>query len=140
MEMGNWEEELYQSSINAGQLQEKFNYPEEIIISTYLRGIEFNQDRIEAYFYLVKYCRQHNRSCFAYAIAKEGLKKKMKGIFLFSEQQIYDWGMLDEFAISAYWAGHFQESYDACVSLLEVAPLSQQKRILENLNFAKDKL
>jgi len=142
MNMGHWPEESYQSCLKAGSLQEKLEYPDEIIISTYLKGLEFSAERAEAYYYLTKYCRTHDRNHFAYLISKEGLKKSIKQDFLFTEKWIYDYGLLDEFSIAAYWSNHYRESYDACEKLLQnsLFPADQRSRIQENLNFAKGKL
>ncbi len=142
MNMGHWEEESYQSCIKAGMIQEQLGYPDNVIISTYLKGLEFSGSRVEAYHYLAKYCRTHDRNHLAYLMSKEGLGKNIKKHFLFTEKWIYDYGMLDEFSIAAYWSNHYQESYDACLELLQNAfvPHSHLPRIEKNLNFAKSKL
>jgi len=31
---------------------------------------------------------------------------------------IYDYGMLDEFAVAAYWAGYYRDCLEACEALL----------------------
>ena len=61
---------------------------------------------------------------------------------MFTEKWIYDYGMLDEFSIAAYWAGNYQESYDACQELLQnpFVPKKQLPRIEKNLSFSKDKV
>jgi hypothetical protein len=142
IKMGFWEEECYQSCIKAGMLQEKLKYPEQTIIDTYLKSFEFNAGRAEAYYYLTKYCRTHDRNRFAYIMSKEGLNKTIKDDFLFTEKWIYDYGMLDEFSIAAYWSGHYQESYEACQELLQnpLMPKIQLSRIKKNLSFSKDKI
>jgi glycosyltransferase involved in cell wall biosynthesis len=142
MEMGHWEEESYQSCLKAGTIQEQLGYPEEIIISTYLRGLEFNNSRAEAYHYVAKYCRLNGRNHLAYLMSKQGLTKKIKRHFLFTEKWIYDYGIQDEFSIAAYWAGHYGESYEHCKQLLQnpLLPKEQLQRIQSNLKFAKDKL
>jgi len=33
--------------------------------------------------------------------------------------ELYDYGLLDEFFIVAYWAGHYRESFNACLKLLK---------------------
>ena len=142
IKMGHWKEECYQSCLKAGNLQEDLKYPEETIICTYLKGLEFNAERAEIYYYLTKYCRTHDRNHFAYTLSKGALNKTIKRSFLFTEKWIYDFGILDEFAISAYWSGHYKESYDACQKLIKnpLLPPIQHKRIQQNLNFAKDRL
>ena len=61
---------------------------------------------------------------------------------LFVQPWVYDYGILDEFAINAYWAGAYRESLDACLKLLasDKLPPSMVKRIAANARFAADKL
>ncbi len=142
MEMGHWEEECYQSCLKAGLLQEQLGYPKDVIISTYLRGLEFNSSRAEIYHYLAKYCRLNGRDHFAYLMSKEGLTKKIKKHFLFTETWIYNYGIQDEFSIAAYWSGHYSESLEYCQRLLfnKTLPEEQLPRIQTNLDFAKSKM
>ena len=60
----------------------------------------------------------------------------------FAEPWIYQYGLLDDFAITAYWSGHYQESFDATTQLLESgrAPAHEMPRITANRNFAEAKL
>jgi glycosyltransferase involved in cell wall biosynthesis len=141
-ELGFWDEERYMAYYKAGQCQEKLKHSEDSIISTYLKAQECSPDRCEALHAVVKYCRTHGRNQLAYILGKEGITKKFKEEFLFAEMWAYDYSMLDEFAIAAYWAEHYQESYDACMQLLENPkfPKDQMERLNKNIDFAKDKL
>lgn len=141
-EMGFWEEERYLSCLEAARLKEQLNHSEDSIISTFLKSQEHSPNRAEALHGAVKYCRTHNRNQLAYMLGKEGINKTFNSSFLFSEMWIYDYGMVDEFSIAAYWAEHYQESYDACQELLQnvSVPSSYLPRIERNLKFAKDKL
>jgi Glycosyl transferase family 2 len=55
---------------------------------------------------------------------------------------VYDYGILDEFSIRAYWAGAYRESLDACLKLLvgDKLPPSMVPRVADNARFAADKL
>jgi glycosyltransferase involved in cell wall biosynthesis len=141
-EMGHWDEERYISYFKAGQMREQLGHSEESIIDTFLKAQECNPNRAEALHSAVRYCRTHGRNQLAYILGKEGIKKKWKENYLFVELWIYDYSMLDEFAIAAYWAGHHQESYDACMGLLQNPkfPKNQLERLNKNVGFAKDKL
>jgi glycosyltransferase involved in cell wall biosynthesis len=137
-----WGEECYISYYKAGQLMEKLNHPEESILNTLLKAQEHNGDRMEAIHCAVKYCRTHNRDQLGYILGKEGINKKFREDFLFAEMWIYDYAMMDEFSIAAYWAKHYQEALDCCQKLLNNPkfPKEQLPRLRENLNFAKKKL
>jgi len=61
---------------------------------------------------------------------------------LFIEQWVNDYGLLDEFSIVAYWAGHYRESFNACLKLLKEnkAPAEYRQRFTENAHYAIEKL
>jgi tetratricopeptide (TPR) repeat protein len=61
---------------------------------------------------------------------------------LFISSQIYDWKAQDEFGVAAYWKGHYQESYDIFLKLLEnpKLPPTQIPRINKNLEFSREKI
>ena len=61
---------------------------------------------------------------------------------LFVQHWIYDYGLLDEFSIAAYWAGHFGECLAAAERLLSEGKVPEQHRprILENARFARERL
>jgi len=141
-EMGFWEEERYLSCLEAARLKEQLNHSEDSIISTFLKSQEHSPNRAEALHGAVKYCRTHNRFHLAYILGKEGINKTFNSSFLFSEMWIYNYSMADEFSVAAYWAEHYQESYDACQELLQNAsvPRSNLSRIEQNLKFSQDKL
>jgi len=55
------------------------------------------------------------------------------------------WRALDFHSVSAYHMGYFEESKNSCQILLsenyqQILPIEQRNRIIENLNFAKQKL
>ena len=58
------------------------------------------------------------------------------------EDWIYEYGLLDEFAINAYWTERYAECVDACDRLLSEGKLPAEKRdrVLKNKNFAISKL
>jgi hypothetical protein len=58
------------------------------------------------------------------------------------QQSVYDYGMLDDFAVAAYWAGEFRDCLTVCEQLLAggKVPLEQRARIETNARFAEAKL
>ena len=58
------------------------------------------------------------------------------------ETWIYQWGLLDEFCIHAYWVGRYRESLEASLKLLMDGhcPPEHHERILQNGASAKHKL
>jgi hypothetical protein len=58
------------------------------------------------------------------------------------ENWVYEYGILDELAVLAYWRGHYRESLDACVQMLEQSriPDDQRERVRQNAHHAVAKL
>ena len=50
--------------------------------------------------------------------AKRALKFSSPNNGLFLEQWIYDYGVLDEYAVNAYWTGRYQDCIKACRQIL----------------------
>jgi hypothetical protein len=61
---------------------------------------------------------------------------------LFVETWVYNYGIIDEFSILSFWAGHYQESKEACERLLSEnkIPDHYYDRVKSNLQFAIDRL
>src|SRR5439155_3364960 len=74
--------------------------------------------------------------------ARRGIELAPPDGGLFVQRWVYDYGLLDEFAINAYWAGAYRESLDASLKLLasDKLPPSMAQRITDNARFAADKL
>ena len=61
---------------------------------------------------------------------------------LFVEPWIYETGLLDEFAVNAYWSGKYRDCLDASLKILETGKLSgaDMQRVMSNARFALEKL
>ena len=55
---------------------------------------------------------------------------------------VYEWGLLDEFAVNAYWSGDYHGCIAACLRILECDSIdaATRKRVISNARFAQDKL
>jgi glycosyltransferase involved in cell wall biosynthesis len=141
-EMGGWNEEIFLSLSNAGLLKEKFEYSDVEIIGTYLKAYDHAPERLESLHALVKYCHRNGKPALGYLIGKQAITTPMPSSGLFVQTWVYDYGMLDEFAVAAYWAGHYRESLDACLKLLanKKIPADERTRIQKNADFAREKV
>jgi hypothetical protein len=139
---GFWEEEVYMSLYTAANLMKGLNYPQEKIIHTYLRANEVNPNRAEAYYGLVNYCRLNGLNQLGYIMGKNAIQIQIPQNGLFVEKYIYDYALLDEFSIVAYWSGHMEDAKISCERLLQEnkIPLYYYDRVKSNLQFALDKL
>ena len=141
-EMGFWNEEVFISYVNVGNLMNELNYPPEKIIFNYLKGHESCPNRAECLYHLLHYCRINGLHQMGYIFGKQALNITKPSNSLFSEDWIYDYGILDEFSIISYYSGHFEESKKVCEQLLSEnkIPHHYYDRVRGNLQFAVDRL
>jgi hypothetical protein len=90
----------------------------------------------------MRYCRLHGKHHQGYLLGKRAIRMACPTAGLFLHSWIYDYGALDEFSILAYWAGHYQDSLEACARLLQENKLPRQDRARVDTNaaFARTKL
>jgi glycosyltransferase involved in cell wall biosynthesis len=140
-ELGNWNEEIYVSLFEAGNLMAALDRPFDEIIATWERASKLVPGRAEALHAASRYCRDKGKNAQGMDIARRGIElKQPNGLFV--QPWVYDYGLLDEFCINAYWAAAYRESLDAALKLLasEKLPASMVKRIAANARFAVDKM
>ena len=118
------------------------NFDQDKIIHTYIRAIESNSKRAEAYYGLVSYCRHQGLNNLGYIFGKQSIDLQIPSGALFIEKYIYDYALLDEYSIVAFWAGHYQDSKISCERLLNEnkIPGYYIDRVKSNLQFALDRL
>jgi len=146
-ELGFWVEEVYMSLYYAAQLQECLGWPFDEVMATYRRAAHAVPSRWEALHGASRLCRFSKRYHEGYELAKKAIATGARrsgeapdGLFV--ECWIYEYGLLDEFALNAYWTGHYRESLDACLQLLREnkLPAHERERLVSNARFALDKL
>jgi hypothetical protein len=140
--MGFWHQEVFISLYYAAGLKEAALFPDEDVIGTYLLAYQECSTRAESLHAAACFCRRKNKHQLGYLIARDAMSIARPADGLFVESWVYDYGILDEFAVHAYWSGHYQECVDACRKLLSEAkfPAEYEGRIRDNEQFARDKL
>jgi len=141
-EQGYWNEEQYVSLFNAGNIMRDLGYPKSEVIQTYMRAHELLPHRAEALYGVVYYCRIHALHHQGYIIGKHAINIPMPTDSLFTETWIYNYALLDEYAIVCFWSGHYQDSLDACEIMLSSGRLPQHYigRIEQNRQYAIDRM
>ncbi len=141
-ELGFWQEEVFISLYSAAQLMEQLDHPDQAVIAAYLRASDALPTRSEALYKASRLCRERGRFEEGYQLAKRGLAIDFPSSALFVKSWIYKTGLLDEFSVNAYWAGHYRDCLDANLTILAGPQLSaaDKRRALENARFASEKL
>lgn len=140
--MAGFVEEAYCSRLYAARLAASLERPPSEVMDRYLRAHESRPSRAEALGDLARICRREGRWPLAYMFARQAERIPRPDDILFLESEWYDWRVVDELAVAAYWVGAYQESFDCCERLLagDLLPEEQRERVLTNLDFARRKL
>jgi glycosyltransferase involved in cell wall biosynthesis len=141
-ELGFWQEEVFISLYYAAQAKERLGHPEEEVIQAYLRAADAEPTRAEALHGASRFCRHARRYDEGYRIAKRGAEIPVPADALFVERWIYEFGLLDEYSINAYWCGQYRDSLDANLKILATGrlPESETPRVIANMQFAVERL
>ena len=141
-ELGHWTEEVYVSLLEAGNLMAALNRPFDDVDQTNQRATQTVPARAEALHAASLYCRNQGRNVEGLEYARRGIGiEQPAGLFV--QPWVYDYGILDEFAVNAYWEGAYRELLDASLKLLagdKHPPPSMVPRIAANARFAANKL
>ena len=140
--LGGWNEEVFYSYYQAARIMEILKKEFDEIIRMYFQAYQVAPWRAESLWAAARLCRNYCRWDQAYRFSKQALKIRYPEGALFVGQGIYEWAVLDEFAISAYWTEHYREARAASIQLLKdnKYPADQKERIEANLKFSSEAL
>jgi glycosyltransferase involved in cell wall biosynthesis len=120
--MGGWDEEVFYSLYQAGVLKAQTgDWPAALV--DLVRAWEYRPSRLEPLYELALKFRERRQYQTSYLFARHGLDLPMPTDALFIHKWVYDWGLLFEYSISAYWVGEVQEALRACEQLLAMENL-----------------
>ena len=138
--MAGADEETYCAWYQGGRLSDRLgDWP--AAVDAYLRAWEARPQRLEAVHALSVGLRVRglHRAEHRFASLASGLTAlPVPSDRLLVEPWIYEWGLLFEYSITAYWCGEYDASIAACRRLLEIADLPGDYRAdaRRNLNHA----
>lgn len=121
-EMGGSEEELFISKLNIAKIKESLNFDPKWVEKNYIEAYRFRPSRVEPLYYLAHNDRIHGKYESAYRLATLGIHFTIQDV-LMVEKWIYDYGMLFEYAISAFHLQKHEEALLACNQLLSMPQL-----------------
>ena len=124
--LGHYHQEVFLSLLHAARLKEKLEYSSDDIISAYMEATAVCPTRAEAMHGAARFCRYKGIHERGYGFAEMGLAIACPNNALFVEDWVYEFGLLDELAVNAYWSARYAESVDACDLLLTQGKLPQR--------------
>ena len=93
--------------------KEELAYPNDEVIAAYIEATAACPTRAEALHGAARLCRNKGMYQRGYEFAAKGLAIAYPSGALGVEDWIYEYGLLDEFAINAYWTGRYGECVNA---------------------------
>jgi glycosyltransferase involved in cell wall biosynthesis len=133
--MGGWEEEVYYSLYEIGELSVSLGLDDQCIIDRYLKAHAFRPTRAEPLYSLAVALHARGRQIEAYPFARKANEIPYPNDSLFVNDAVYTWCALDQYAVAASWAGHKKEAFIANTQLLtkKALPKTERSRIHKNL-------
>ena len=142
--MGGWPEEIFWSMLQVGLLKKELGYPQDEVIQDLTHTHQFRPHRIEPVYYLAELYMQVGRHDLAYVCIKsrELLAPSPQKDVLFNMDWMQTYGLLFQLSICSYYVGQYQESINACNTLLTIKDLPKNIRAQteKNRHFAIQKL
>jgi GR25 family glycosyltransferase involved in LPS biosynthesis len=128
--------------LRAAREKEELGRPNDEVISAYIEASAACPTRAEALHGAARFCRNRGLYERGYEFAAQGLAIAYPKDAPALEDWIYEYGLLDELAVNAYWTARYAECVDACNRLLNegTLPTETRERVLKNKQFAIDKL
>lgn len=143
VDAGGWPEEVYYSMYMIGRLKEVLKYPVQDVIEAYSKAWEFRPERLEAAFHVIRKLREEKRYVLGTTYGESALQRTGTRDILFVEPDIWQWRLLDEYSICAFYAGKVESSLEKVQAIITAPffsnlPQSEKDRILKNAeNFKK---
>ncbi len=141
VKMGGWNEEVFYSLLQIGLLQEALGMNLKKIVASYEKAYTYRPSRIEPLYRLANLYRREENYLAGYQTALRGLDQRDSTDGLFVEKWIYDYGLLFEFSICAYWVDKYTESLLASQALLAnpKLPVEIRESVQRNLKWVQEK-
>jgi len=135
IEMGGWDEEVFFSWLRIGICRELLERSLTEVSDAFMMAYEVKPNRAEPLYHLSCIYRKHNRNRNAFLVASHALSIPVpQNEILFVDHGNYNWGILDEIATTAFYAGRIHMGLAACEKLLSepYLPDDQRQRVHSN--------
>jgi len=133
-----WKEEIYVSYLYLIDLTD--DYKKKLKYAWKAQNV--NPKRKEAVYKVLSYTRKkdiYNEELYSLGFIYKD--NTLDTSHLFSDFDSYGWKSYDEFALHAYYTGHFNEANDAFIKAIQLCSNKEDlERLQKGLNFCKDKI
>ena len=141
IDMGNWWEEVLYSMIMITCSYKQLNRPMDDILEQMFKTYFYYPKSAEVIYEVLRYCRIKGMYNIGYYIGKIAQKISFpSNLTLFVRKWIYDYGIIDELSICAYYIGKYKESCELCEYLLQNTNNPDRERIEQNKKYSEEKL
>lgn len=142
VKMGGWEEEVYYSMYMIAKISEKLGKDIVHVTDLYSRCWEYRPARLEAVFHTMRKLREQKRFLVAFAYGDVAIKTKGTTDILFLEPEIWQWRLLDEYSLAAFYIGNPEIALEKTQAIInapffkDILP-DEQDRLKKNIDFYK---
>jgi glycosyltransferase involved in cell wall biosynthesis len=144
VDMKGWDEEVFWSKLQIALHLRYMGLTPSVVIKAYKDAHNFRPHRVEPVYYLAEMYNELGQHEKAYNVikARQKIRKPAKKDSLFNVDWMEEYGLLFQFSICAFYAGHYQESLEACDKLLSIKSLPPgiRRQTEANRTFPLEKL
>ena len=138
IEAGGWEEEVYYSMYMIGKLKEQLGRHPDEVIQAYSRAWEYRPQRLESVFHVMRKLRERGRWLLSFTYGNMAIRNPGTSDILFVEPEIWQWRLLDEYALAAFHTGNPEISFEKVQTITNMPffsnlPQGEKDRIYKNL-------
>ena len=137
--MAGWDQETYQAQFAKGCLAVQMALSEEVIIDELLKAHEMRPSRAEPLWILARFCRAKGLHVEGFRLAVRGLKIPLPQDTLWVDKAVYDWRLLEEYALCAQVIGRPRDAAAAVERILRegLYPSAEWERLQAMLTLAQ---
>ena len=100
------------------KIKEKLKAPIEEVTQHYSKAWEYRPQRLEAAFHVMRKLREQKRFVLAFAYGNIASKSPGCSDILFVEPEMWQWRLLDEFSLAAYYTGNPEMSIEKTSAII----------------------
>jgi tetratricopeptide (TPR) repeat protein len=131
--MGGWPEEVFYALYQVGVLAARAGHRDEAVAALF-NAWSGRPERAEPLYELARMFRESEEYHAAHLVSERGIRLRIPGDSLFVHRWMYEWGLLFEYSIAAYWVGQPSAALQACDRLLQMPQLPEHYRTQTEIN------